>query len=265
MNALIKLTTALKFSAVGALLLTSGSVLAWGKTGHRVSAQLAEQYLSEETKAQVATLFPDASLAEIATYADENLANTSEFWQKTSVPWHWVTIGHGTDYLVEHAPEQGDAYTALLAFRATLNNPDATREEKRLALYFTVHIIGDLHQPMHVGNGTDRGGNDVKVEFFWQDSNLHRVWDSGMIDGQKLSYTEWTDWLTKKITPQMAQQWQQTDPKVWMKESATLRNAIYPRETKLSWSYQYQHLPALKTRLQQAGVRIAAFLNENLH
>ena len=53
------------------------------------------------------------------------------------------------------------------------------------------HIIGDLHQPLHVGNGKDRGGNDVKLEFFWEMSNLHRVWDSGLIDRKQLSYTEW--------------------------------------------------------------------------
>ena len=58
-----------------------------------------------------------------------------------------------------------------------------------------MHIVGDLHQPLHVGNGKDRGGNDVKLDFFWESSNLHRIWDSGIIDQQKLSYTEYSDLL----------------------------------------------------------------------
>lgn len=153
----------------------------------------------------------------------------------------------GSDYVLEqHAPTRGDAYTALKSFEATLKNPNASIEEKQLALHFTVHLIGDLHQPLHTGNGTDRGGNDVKVEFFWDDSNLHRVWDSGMIDRQKLSYTEWTAWLTRKITPPKAEQWRNTDPKVWIKESILLRDIVYPEGNKLSWRYQYEHLPIVK-------------------
>jgi hypothetical protein len=125
-----------------------------------------------------------------------------------------------------------------------------------------VHIIGDLHQPFHAGNGTDRGGNDVKLKFFWEDSNLHRVWDSGLIDRQQLSYTEWTERLSKKISKQQAQTWMDADPLVWITESAKIRQGLYPKEDKLSWSYQYQHMPTVKQRLQMGGVRIATYLNQ---
>jgi hypothetical protein len=125
-----------------------------------------------------------------------------------------------------------------------------------------VHIIGDLHQPLHAGDGTDRGGNDVKVSFFWEDSNLHRVWDSGLIDRRQLSYTEWTDLLAPKITAEQAAAWQTTDPVVYITESAKIRDTIYPEGDKLSWQYLYDHTPTMKLRLQQAGVRIAAHLND---
>ncbi|WJG09668.1 S1/P1 nuclease [Aliiglaciecola sp. LCG003] len=248
------------------VLLTYGSeALAWGQIGHRVTGEIAEQYLSADAKAKIAALYPDKSLAEISTHADEMRSDPAPFWQKTSPPWHYVSIPEGTSYLVDkHAPPQGDAYTALQAFTQTLKSPQASADEKRLALHFIVHIIGDLHQPLHVGNGTDKGGNDVKLVFFWEDSNLHRVWDSGLIDKQQLSYTEWTKWLSQKITPEQAKQWRITDPKVWMTESAILRSSIYPEGDKLSWSYQYEHLPQVKRRLQMAGVRIAAYLNQAL-
>jgi hypothetical protein len=237
--------------------------MAWGQTGHRVTGEIAEMYLDTKTRAKINALYPNKSLAEISTHADEMRSNPAEFWQKTSTPWHWVTVPQGSDYSVDkHAPSNGDAVTALNQFTATLKNVQASDDEKRLALHFIVHIIGDLHQPLHAGNGTDKGGNDVKVEFFWEDSNLHRVWDSGIIDSKKLSYTEWSKWLSQKITPEMADNWRNADPKVWIKESILLRDGVYPLKTKLSWEYSYQHLPAVKQRLQQAGVRIATYLNE---
>lgn len=259
-----RFTALIKKSLVCALVLHTSNVLAWGQIGHRVTGAIAENYLSAPARAQINALYPDASLAEISTLADEMRSDPSEFWQKTAGPWHYVTLREGSDYHVENAPQEGDAYTALTSFTATLKNKDATLEDKRLALHFIVHIIGDLHQPLHAGNGTDKGGNDVKVSFFWEDSNLHRVWDSGMIDRQQLSYTEWSKWLGQKITPEMAASWRTADPKVWIKESVLLRDTVYPPidNLKLSWSYQYEHLPEVKNRLQMAGVRVAAYLNE---
>ena len=124
-----------------------------------------------------------------------------------------------------------------------------------------MHIIGDVHKPCHAGNGTDRGGNDVKLKFFWEDSNLHRVWDSGLIDRQQLSYTEWTRILSRKISEQQAEEWMEVDPKVWIAESAKVRATLYPDSDKVSWDYQYQNLPIVKRSLQMGGVRIAAYLN----
>ena len=146
-------------------------------------------------------------------------------------------------------------------FSKQLKSKKASLEEKQLALRFIVHIVGDLHQPFHAGNGTDKGGNDVKLQFFWEDSNLHRVWDSGLIDRENLSYTEWTNKLSRKISSQQAKEWMEVNPKVWIAESAKLRANLYPENDKLSWDYQYQNMPIVKQRLQMGGVRIAAYLN----
>ena len=246
----------------GASLVLSNQALGWGQTGHRVTGNIADQYLSDAAKAQISALFPQESLAEISTYADEMRSHPSTFWKKTASPWHYVSVPVGKKYAEIGAPEEGDAYTALTAFSQTLKDNDASIEDKRLALHFIVHIIGDLHQPLHAGNGTDRGGNDVKLKFFWQDSNLHRVWDSQMIDGKQLSYTEWSEWLSQKISPEMAAEWNEPDPLVWIEESTGLRDKLYPESDDISYDYQFQHLPTVKSRLQQAGVRIAAYLNQ---
>ena len=236
---------------------------AWGQTGHRVSGAIAEQYLSPLSHAALQELVPTESLAEISTFADEQRSNPTEFWQKTSTPWHYVTVPEGKHYHDVGAPPQGDAISALAHYTKILKDPKQTLAERRLALKLVVHYIGDLHQPLHAGNGTDRGGNDVKVTFFWEKSNLHRVWDSQMLGKRELSYTEWTDWLSKKITAQDLRNWNTTDPTVWVTESTQYRDGLYPQDAqKMNYDYLYEHLPTATLRLQQAGVRIAYYLNE---
>jgi uncharacterized cupredoxin-like copper-binding protein len=235
---------------------------AWGQTGHRVTGAIAEQYLTAEAKAAIKQLLPNESLAEASTYADEMRSNPGEFWQKEARPYHYVTVPKGKHYHDVGAPEEGDAFTALQKFSKIVKDETAPLEERQRALRFIVHIIGDLHQPLHAGNGTDKGGNDVKLEFFWDDSNLHRVWDSGLIDRRQLSFTEWTQWLSEKITPEQAAAWNTIDPLVYIAESAVIRDTIYPETERLGWDYLYQHLPTATVRLQEGGVRIAAHLND---
>lgn len=243
--------------------LFSSFVHAWGQTGHRVTGEIAEQYLSPAAASQVATILPNESLAEASTWPDEMRSNPDDFWQDVAGPFHYVTVPAGKTYNEVGAPEQGDSVTALTRFRATLLDESASHEDKQLALRFIVHIIGDLHQPLHAGNGTDRGGNDVKVRFFGDDSNLHRVWDTALVEHQKLSYTEWTNWLVPKITTQEMEAWHSTDPSVWIGESTVLRDGLYPEDAnRMSWQYIYDHTPTIKQRLTQGGVRIALYLNE---
>ena len=91
---------------------------------------------------------------------------------------------------------------------------------------------------------------------------MHRVWDSELIEQRKLSYTEWTEKLSRKISEQVVERWKSTDPKVWIAESIKIRNEIYPEEKSISWDYLYNHLPQAQERLKMAGIRIATYLNE---
>ncbi|BCO17322.1 MULTISPECIES: S1/P1 nuclease [unclassified Alteromonas] len=251
--------------ALGTLLATgvASPAFGWGQTGHRVTGAIAQQYLSPLSQAAMMELLPNSSLAQASTHADEMRSDPSEFWQKTAGPWHYVSVPEGKTYVEVGAPDEGDAVTALEQFTNTLKDPSATTDEKRLALQFIVHIIGDLHQPLHAGNGTDRGGNDVKVRFFWQDSNLHRVWDSQMLEQRGLSYTEWTAQLTRSITPQDIRNWASTDVLEWIKESTEIRDTIYPdNANNMSYDYLYNNLPTAQKRIQMAGIRIAMYLNK---
>ena len=138
-----------------------------------------------------------------------------------------------------------------------------TNGDEFFTLKLLVHLVGDIHQPLHVGNGTDKGGNEVKLKYFWKSSNLHRVWDSGLIDNQQLSYTEYAESIDF-ATPQQLKDWQATSVLDWAYESMALRKQVYniPEDGNLSYRYNYDNLATVNLRLRQAGIRLAGILNE---
>ena len=254
-----KIVTALALGLVSTAL--ASPAFAWGPIGHRVTGAIADRNLSGLAHANVQLLLGKEDLAEAATWPDDMKSDPADFWQKQASPWHYVTVREGDAYTSADAPPEGDAMSALARFTATLRDPAASMDDKRLALRFVVHIIGDLHQPLHAGGGNDRGGNDMKVSWFGRSTNLHSVWDSAMIEQRTLSYSELADWLARAITPQQIIAWNDRDPNTWIRESIALRKTIYPTDTNLSWDYAYQHRLELDDRLKRGGIRIAAYLN----
>jgi hypothetical protein len=203
-------------------------------------------------------------------------ADPSPFWQKQASPWHYVTL-NGITY--DHAPPEGDALQALDKFSATLKDPNASRADKQTALRFVVHLVGDIHQPLHAGKCCDHGGNEVKVTWFGKPTNLHAVWDSSIVDEEQLSFTELATKLERHIAPADVIAWSDVNPLDWVTESAKIRDTVYPtaadmpkppkgkKKVKkgtppdLSYSYVYRFTPVMEQRLSQAGVRLAAYLN----
>ncbi|SFK98959.1 S1/P1 Nuclease [Pseudovibrio ascidiaceicola] len=249
--------------ALSAMLVTASTttVFAWGKTGHRVTGLIAEEFLSETAQMKVEEILGTENLVDASTWPDFMRSDTSPFW-KNSGPYHYVNTKRGEGYDAANAPEHGDAVTALTDFRATLEDENAPLEDRQLALRFIVHIVGDLHQPMHAGYADDRGGNAVKLEFFWEKTNLHRLWDTDLIEHGGLSYTELSERLLRRLEDQQAEDWKEPDPLVWISESVSYRDGLYPSETNLSYGYVFKHRETLHRRLTQGGVRIAAYLND---
>ena len=241
--------------------------LAWGKTGHRVVAALADAQLSGLARAHVKELLGVESLDEAATWPDDMRSAPGQFWQKTATPWHYVTL-NGIVY--DHAPPEGDALDALNRYRATLQDPNASLADKQLALRFIVHLVGDLHQPLHVGKCCDKGGNEVKVKWFGRDLNLHSVWDSALVEEEQLSFTELAAKLQRHTSNADVLAWWDINPRDWISESAQLRETVYPERNRkdpkappeLSYGYVYKYTPLMEQRLKQAGVRLAAYLND---
>ncbi len=252
--------------------LPAAPAAAWGQTGHRVIAQIAQDQLSGHTRAHVEQILGEEGLPEASTWADEQRSDPALFWQETANPWHYVTLPTGRAAAeLEHPPE-GDAATALDRFTATLRDPAASAEDKALALRFSVHIVSDLHMPLHVGRPGDRGGNDFRITWFNEPQNLHWLWDTGLIASQRLSYSEYAQRLEDHISATEVLQWWDPRPETWMDESAALRERIYPatgpeagmgtRElpVRLSYEYGFEWTSTMERRLKQGGIRTAAYL-----
>ena len=257
-----------KMVAMGmALFALPSPALAWGKTGHRVVAALADAQLSGLARAHVKELLGVESLDEAATWPDDMRSAPGQFWQKRATPWHYVTL-NGIVY--DHAPPEGDALDALNRYRATLQDPNASIADKQLALRFIVHLVGDLHQPLHVGKCCDKGGNEVKVKWFGRDLNLHSVWDSALVEEEQLSFTELAAKLQRHTSNADVLAWWDINPHDWISESGQLRETVYPEPNRkdpkappeLSYGYVYKYTPLMEQRLKQAGVRLAAYLND---
>ncbi|HEY3405356.1 MAG TPA: S1/P1 nuclease [Ohtaekwangia sp.] len=235
------------------------SVFAWGATGHRATGQVAEKYLSKNAKKELDRILNGQSLAMASTWMDEIRSDSTYDY---TADWHWVTIQNGETYDQSTKNPKGDVIQTLERIIAELKSKKLNAKQEAEYVKMLIHLIGDLHQPLHVGGGNDRGGNDVKVMWFRVDSNLHRIWDSDMIDDSKLSYTELAQSLDKPTSAQL-QQWQKISVRDWAAESMTYRKQVYDYgQGKLGYNYTYKYFPIVRERLLQAGVRIASVLND---
>jgi S1/P1 Nuclease len=242
------------------LIIFSSSVsLAWGPTGHRVTGWIAEQHISKKVKKELARILDDQSLAMASTWMDEIRSDSS--YDYTS-DWHWVTIPEGLTYQQSEKNKNGDLLQTIERLTSALKSKSLTTSEEREYLKMLIHLIGDIHQPLHVGGGNDRGGNDIKVTWFRRQSNLHRVWDSDMIDDTRLSYTELAASLEKPDAATVSS-WQKSDIYSWAKESMRYRERVYRYgRGDLGYKYAYENFHIVRHRLLQAGIRIAGVLND---
>jgi hypothetical protein len=232
----------------------------WGLTGHRVVGQIAEIYLTKKANKEVKKILGTESLADVGNWMD---FIKSEPKYDFMYNWHFVTIPDGQTYETTEKEPKGDVIWALNKFINELKSDTLTLEEQQIALKALVHLVGDIHQPLHVGNGSDKGGNDVKLKYFWQNSNLHRVWDSAMIDGQNLSYSEYV-FRINHTNKALVEQWQSASINDWAMESMAMRSSVYAigEKKELSYRYNYDHIAEVDQRLLQAGIRLAGVLND---
>ncbi len=232
----------------------------WGQTGHRVVGQIAENHLSRKARKNIEKLLGTESLAIASTWMDE--IRSDDDYDHTH-DWHWVSIPDGKTYQQTEKNPDGDLVEAIERMKVILKSDTALKSDKIQALKYLIHLVGDIHQPLHVGTGEDRGGNDVKIKWFYSSSNLHRIWDSEMIDQKQLSYTELACSIDH-ATPAEVAMLQQGSAADWALEAMLYRPQVYDTKDaeNLSYEYMYHNWALVKSQLEKAGIRLAGILNE---
>jgi hypothetical protein len=241
------------------LILPSLSALAWGPTGHRAIGKIAESYLTKSAHKALEKILHGQSLAMASTWMDE-IRSDSVYDHMSD--WHWVTLPAGQTYDQSEKNSKGDIIQTLEMVIAALKSKTLNEAQEEQYVKILIHLVGDIHQPLHVGSRPDKGGNDVKVMWFKTESNLHRVWDSDMIDETRLSYTELAQSLTKP-TEEQYKLWTSSGVRDWAYESQTYHKEVYDYGNgKLGYRYSYLYFNSVRERLIRAGIRLASVLNE---
>mgnify|MGYP003575844098 CR=1 FL=1 len=284
--------TLLKLVATFLLLTFTSSAYAWGPTGHRVVAEIAQRHLTRAARFKVSTLLDGQTLADVANWPDE-LRSDPRFDKYK--PLHYATVKDGiASYRDSEKAPCGDVVVAIDAFTAFLRtgsrqslyavkaltdksdgtgsdacNPQETEPmTPAQALSFLVHLMGDLHQPLHVG-GADMGGNSVKVN--WMDrwsTNLHSTWDDEMVDFERFDYTQYARFLDRASKADQ-RRWVSGNTIAYADEAVAMRPKVYefpddsgtPEVHRISYKYTGAQRDRMRQQLLKGGLRLAGVIN----
>ena len=246
-----------------ALASQSVSAFAWGRQGHIVIASVAQRALTPAAKRRVEALLalePGATLASIANWADTQR-------DRDTGRWHYLNLPRDADCQYVAARDCPDGQCVLGAIQAQADRlgstaPDLDRLE---ALKYLVHFVGDVHQPLHVGYADDKGGNIYQVQAFGKGSNLHALWDTGLLRAIEPDAEVLTGQLLIGITAARVAA-EPFAPAAWARESCAVvaQAGFYPPTHRLPDDYLQTYEPVVRQRLQAAGLRLAATLNRVL-
>lgn len=256
----------LKLILPGVFLVLSMNVFAWGTTGHRVVAEIAEQHLSCKAKRQIKKIIGKQPLAYWANWPD--FIKSDPEW-KMADSWHYINFPSGLSKLnfeeaLNNSSDENIYKRVLILINELKNHKNLSLEKKQENLYFLIHLIGDAHQPLHIGREEDLGGNRIQLEWFREQTNLHTLWDSKLIDFQNYSYTEYAnvlDFHDKKFNNQFTE----GNLNDWLFDSYQKSENIYANVKngdKLSYKYNFDNVSVLEEQLLKGGLRLAKVLNE---
>ncbi|MGI9550844.1 MAG: S1/P1 nuclease [Aurantibacter sp.] len=240
--------------------ITLGNVPFWSKTGHRVIGEVAQEHLNGKAKKALKDLLNGQSLAAVSNFADEIKADS--IYRKFSA-WHYVNFPADKKYTEVEPSPYGDLIIAIQECARIVRDENSSRKDKIFYLKMLIHFVGDLHQPMHVGRLEDKGGNDIQVQWFNKGSNLHKIWDTNLIDDYGMSYTELAAKLPR-LTKKQMKAIQKGDVFEWVEESQEVANRIYESVEvgeKLYYRYGYVWWDTVESQLQKGGLRLAKVLN----
>jgi hypothetical protein len=239
---------------------------AWGLLGHRIIGQIADSYLAPKTKTEIIKILGFENIAMASNWPD--FVKSDPAYKYLSL-WHYVNFESGLSYEKMDAFLKADtttnAYTKINFLTAELKNSKLLPiETKQMYVRLLIHIIGDVHQPLHLGKTEDRGGNAIKLKWFSAEVNLHQVWDEKLISYQELSYTEYANAINFTTLAQR-KTWQKQTLSQWMFDTYQLTEKVYAEtvpDSRLDFLYNFKFIAPLNDQLLKAGVHLAGVLNE---
>lgn len=244
-----------------AMLGASIAAFGWGQKGHDTVAFIAENHLTETTRAAVDSILDGKSPVYWANWLD-NASHTPEYaYTKT---WHYKNVDADRTYDDMPANPAGDAVTAIKQQIEKLSDPATSKADAALALKILIHVTGDMHQPMHMGHATDLGGNRVKLKYFNRDKNLHGIWDTDLLESaHRWSYTEWQQQLDRlnDVDEALTVQGSVDD---WARETMEITRRCYDffqPGINVSYNQIAYWAPTIEQQLLRGGLRLAHLLN----
>ncbi|MCR6719782.1 MAG: S1/P1 nuclease [Chitinophagaceae bacterium] len=252
---------------VALFLSVSVSAFSWGLTGHRIVAEIAQMNLKKSAQKELKKIIGKETLAWWSNWPDFIKSDTT--W-KHAEPWHYVNVKPGLskeDFIAALKELPGkNLYSQLYETMAQVKDRSLSQEQRQVALRFLIHLVGDLHQPLHVGHADDLGGNRIVVYWFDRKTNLHSLWDTWLLDNQQYSYTEYARLLNIASEEQM-KAWSAGTIEDWLYESHLMAEQIYASakmEEKLGYQYNFRYVKMMEEQLLKGGVRLATLLNRVL-
>ena len=218
-----RITFPLIILALG-MVVCSPDCRAWGQKGHDVTCAVARKHLKKKARKKIDRVLDGQSIVYWSNWLD-NASHTPEYaYTKT---WHYKNIDADETYENAVLNPDGDVLTAIQAQIAALKSGTLDKEAEALALKMLVHLMGDLHCPMHMGHKSDRGGNRWQVQFFGNGKNLHGIWDSDILESaHKWTFSEWVEEIDTGGKSEYSEI-VKGGPEDWGKETYMLATQIY--------------------------------------
>ncbi|MBA2292558.1 MAG: S1/P1 nuclease [Gemmatimonadales bacterium] len=259
-------TVALSVALAAAPALEAGPAPArWGELGHRTIARTAELQLSGHARRAARSLLSGQSLAEASTWADQVRKE-----RPATSPWHYVNIPiWESGYRPEFCPRAACVIGTLESQQKILADRSASRADRAEALRWVIHLVGDLHAPLHAGDRGDRGGNDLRVELEGRQTNLHAAWDSGLLAVMQRREEELVKMLVRRIPLRgdLAQIRAGTIADWAMESHDRARDVVYgllAPTLVLDGAYRIAAAPVIEDQMFRASVRLAWLIEQAL-
>jgi hypothetical protein len=237
-------------------------VFGWSHKGHEVITNIAEAHLSIKAKKEVRKLLNGRTMVYYATWMDDIRNDPAYAYTRT---WHYANVDKGKTYETMERQEGGDVVTATVLSIKQLKNKNLPGSVRAMYLKFLLHLVGDMHCPMHAGRATDRGGNDYPVVWKNTRTNLHRLWDDMVIEASKdWSSIEWATYIDIDMDKKQQQAIEAGSPLDWFKETVVQASNIYdntPENQTVPSNYVRKYTPLIEEQFLKAGYRLAGLLN----